>query len=162
MMAEAANAIDRLAGRKREFYLYDTFEGYPEPGQNDINQIFQPKKGLSNWCHATLEDVQKNVAKSNVPFDLFIFIKGKVEDTIPNKMPDKIALLRLDTDFYESTAHELCHLYPRLVSGGIFICDDYSTWEGARKACDEFFAAEQKKPLLYIDPHCGRVIAIKP
>lgn len=162
MMAEAANAIDRLANRKRKFYFYDTFEGFPEPGPNDINQIFQPQKGPSKWCHAPLEEVQKNVAKSNVPFDQFVFIKGKVEDTIPGKIPDKIALLRLDTDFYESTAHELLHLYPRLVPGGILICDDYSTWEGARKASDEHFAAEKKQPLLYIDPHCGRVMAIKP
>ena len=53
------------------------------------------------------------------------FVKGKVEDTIPGTIPDRIALLRLDTDFYESTYYELCHLYPRLSSGGVLILDDY-------------------------------------
>lgn len=76
-------------------------------------------------------------------------------------MPDKIALLRLDTDFYESTAHELRYLYPRLTLGGVLICDDYNFWEGARKAIDDYFEKEHNKPFLYIDPHCGRVMAIK-
>ena len=68
------------------------------------------------------------------------FVQGKVEDTIPEQAPQSIALLRLDTDWYESTRHELEHLFPRLSPGGILIIDDYGDWQGARKATDEFVA----------------------
>ncbi len=66
------------------------------------------------------------------PSDQIHYRVGKVEDTIPKHLPDKISLLRLDTDWYESTAHEMQHLFPRLVDGGVLIIDDYGHWEGAR------------------------------
>ena len=65
-------------------------------------------------------------------------LKGKVEDTIPGTMPAKIALLRLDTDWYESTKHELTYLFPLLEKSGVLIIDDYGAWQGARKAVDEY------------------------
>jgi O-methyltransferase len=83
-------------------------------------------------------------------------VKGKVEDTIPANIPERIALLRLDTDFYRSTRHELEHLYPRLERGGVLIIDDYGAYVGARQATDEYFAS---RPFLLnrIDEHvrCG-------
>jgi len=87
------------------------------------------------------------------------FVVGKVEDTIPARAPESIALLRLDTDWYESTRHELQHLYPRLAEGGVLIIDDYGHWQGARRAVDEYF---RDRPILLnrID-YTGR-IAIKP
>jgi hypothetical protein len=88
-------------------------------------------------------------------------VKGPVESTIPATIPDQLAILRLDTDWYESTKHELDHLYPRLVSGGILIIDDYGHWQGARQAVDEYFARQNLKPLLSrIDYTCR--IMIKP
>ena len=57
-------------------------------------------------------------------------------------LPDKIAILRLDTDFYESTKAELETLYPRLSPGGELIVDDYGEWAGARKAVDEYFSGQ--------------------
>ena len=82
---------------------------------------------------------------------------GKVEDTIPGTIPDRIALLRLDTDWYESTRHELVNLWPRLSPGGVLIVDDYGTWAGARKAVDEFLDREDipaaaKKKISYDNP----------
>jgi hypothetical protein len=85
---------------------------------------------------------------------------GKVEDTIPADAPERIALLRLDTDWYESTRHELEHLYARVPPGGVLIFDDYSTWQGARKAVDEF-VAQTGEPLLLVPIAAGR-IAVKP
>jgi len=72
-------------------------------------------------------------------------------------MPGKIALLRLDTDWYESTAHELKHLYPLLVPGGVIIIDDYGHWEGARKAVDEYITAEKLPLLLNRIDYTGRI-----
>ena len=74
------------------------------------------------------------------------FVRGPVEETLPAGAPDEIALLRLDTDWYESTRHELEHLYPRLAAGGVLLVDDYGHWEGARKAVDEYFADHGDRP----------------
>ena len=90
-------------------------------------------------CLSTLQEVQNNVKSINYPIEKIHFIKGKVEETIPNIMiPEKIAVLRLDTDWYESTLHELEYLFPRLVKGGIIIIDDYGHWQGCKKAVDEY------------------------
>jgi O-methyltransferase len=58
------------------------------------------------------------------PKDKIHFIKGKVKDAIPENLPESLALLRLDTDWYESTRHGLTHLYPLLSSSGVLVIDD--------------------------------------
>ena len=82
---------------------------------------------------------------------------GKVEQTIPAAAPPSIALLRLDTDWYESTRHELEYLFPRLAIGGVLIIDDYGWWAGARRAVDEYFGAHSAPILLNIIDDTGRV-----
>jgi O-methyltransferase len=89
------------------------------------------------------------------------FVEGAVEDTLPDRAPGEIALLRLDTDWYASTKHELEHLYPRLVAGGVLILDDYGYWQGARRAVDEYFAAKGEPLLLNRIDGTAR-IAIRP
>jgi hypothetical protein len=111
-------------------------------------------------CIATLEDVTANVAAVGYPAELVKFVRGKVEDTIPVTAPESIAILRLDTDWYESTRHELEHLYPRLVPGGVLIIDDYGHWQGARRAVDEYLARLPEPLLLNRIDYTGR-IAIK-
>jgi hypothetical protein len=81
------------------------------------------------------------------PVERIHFVRGPVEETVPGQAPDEIALLRLDTDWYESTKHELRHLYPRVAQGGVLIVDDYAFWQGARQAVDEYFA-ESSEPVL--------------
>ena len=88
------------------------------------------------------------------------FVKGKVEDTIPKNTPEKIALLRLDTDWYESTYHELTHLFPLLSKHGVLIIDDYGHWQGARKAVDQYFGENNIQILLNRMDYSGRM-AIK-
>ena len=88
-------------------------------------------------------------------------MKGKVEDTVPAQAPESIALLRLDTDWYASTRHELQHLYPRLATGGVLIVDDYGHWQGCRQAVDEYFASDPARPLLARIDYTGRM-AVKP
>ena len=81
----------------------------------------------SYWCRVSLDDVRQNMAKTGYPFDKYIFVKGKVQDILPNTLPDDIAILCLDTDWYESTKQEIIHLFPRLVSKGVIIVDDFYT-----------------------------------
>jgi O-methyltransferase len=136
---------------QRRMWLYDTFEGMPPPSERDVDHTGATAAatlrdadrvaGASNeWAWATIDDVQSNMATTGYPHERINYVPGKVEATIPAKAPERIALLRLDTDWYESTKHELEHLYPRLETGGVLIIDDYGHWEGARAAVDEYFA----------------------
>jgi hypothetical protein len=157
-MMAVAQTLLQCADTSRHLYLFDTFEGMPKPSEEDkdlygksaskiiSNQTKQPEN--SQWCYASLDEVEKNLALTGYPRNQIHFVQGKVEDTIPLETLESIALLRLDTDWYESTIHELKHLYPKLVHGGVLIVDDYGHWEGARKAVDEYWESLSFKPLL--------------
>ncbi len=156
MMAVALTLLG-LGRQDRELHLFDTFEGMPEPGELDVAhdgtaaaadfEKTRISEDSSEWCRAPLEMVQRAVRSTGYNPDKIHLIKGKVEDTVPGAAPTKIALLRLDTDWYESTRHELEHLFPRLSPGGVIIIDDYGHWQGARRATDEFLA-QHNIPLL--------------
>ena len=147
MMAAALALMDR-GQTHRHLWLYDTFEGMSAPTEADRShdgvgaqqQLDSTKRGEGVWCAASLQDVQANLAGTGYPAAQVHYQPGKVEDTIPATLPGRIALLRLDTDWYESTRHELQHLYPLLAPGGVLIIDDYGHWQGARRAVDEYFA----------------------
>lgn len=152
----------------RKIYLYDTFEGMPPPSVKDVDYRGKKaekllkktvhQKETSVWCLADLAEVSHNMGKTGYPKENIIYVQGKVEDTIPSKVPDgPIALLRLDTDWYESTMHELVHLYPLLTKNGVLIIDDYGHWEGCRKAVDEYFEKEKVGMLLHRIDYTGRV-----
>lgn len=150
----------------RKIFLYDTFEGMTEPGINDgEEEKKQWQEGrisdtLNTMCYAPLDEVKANLHTTGFPESRIIFVKGKVEDTIPGTLPSKISLLRLDTDWYESTKHELTHLYPLISSHGALLVDDYGAWQGARRAVDEYFSRSQNLFLSRID-YTGRFL-IKP
>ena len=112
----------------------------------------------NHWCWATIDDVRSNVSTLGYPVEKIKFVEGDVMKTIPDHAPDKIAFLRLDTDWYESTKHELTHLFPRLKQGGVLIIDDYGHWKGAREAVDEYFAVHNYKPLLHRIDYTGRCL----
>ena len=147
MMAVALTLLN-LQQADRELFLYDTFEGMPRPGELDVSfrgqrawrKFERRRRGedASTWCRAGVEEVRRVLEGTGYDSAKLRLIQGKVEETIPRHAPDSIALLRLDTDWYESTRHELRHLYPRLVPGGVLIVDDYGHWQGARKATDEY------------------------
>ena len=140
----------------RELWLYDTFEGLPAPSEKDddkskalFRQINSPgfkfKHHVTDgkWCKAALEDVQRTMQLTGYDETKLHFIKGKVEDTLTQseaQVPSSIAVLRLDTDWYESTRMELEVFWPRLSPGGWLYLDDYTTWGGAKRAVDEWLA----------------------
>ena len=170
-----AAALRLLAGGdRRDLWLYDTYQGMTDPTDADV----RARDGLSAeehfagaraarpssrsdwfWAEASLDDVRTNLATTGYPQERLRFVQGPVEDTIPERAPDRIALLRLDTDWYESTKHELVHLFPRLQSGGILIVDDYHYWRGSRKAVDEYFRERGMTPLFSRIGTNGAVIA---
>ena len=138
MMASAL-ALLALESTQRQLYLYDTF-----------NESY------------TLQDVKQALMQTRYPWEKILFVPGRVEETIPTQVPEKIALLRLDTDGYKSTYHELEHLYPCLSEGGILIVDDYGHWQGAKKAVDEFFREQGIEAELRTIDSSARLLLKRP
>jgi O-methyltransferase len=168
-------ALQELGEDGRDVYLFDTFEGMTPPTEHDTSPHEPP--ALEGWRDAQRresrpwseffdpqvfneENVRQTVLSTGYPEERVHFVRGPVEETIPGHAPDRLALLRLDTDWYESTRHELRHLYPRLQEGGVLIIDDYGHWEGARRAVDEYFGSQAPPLLLNRIDYTGR-IAVK-
>jgi hypothetical protein len=165
-MMACAMTLQHLGVGDRQLYLFDTFAGMTPPTDDDrdhhgnfASTFFARLRGQgrSDWCAATLQEVQSNMVWTGYPRKHIAFVEGDVLETIPRDAPDPIALLRLDTDWYESTKHELEHLYDRVSPNGIVIIDDYGHWQGARKAVDEFLAARGLVCLLHRIDYTARM-----
>jgi len=169
MMAVARTLLE-CGDSTRNLYLFDTFEGMSVPTSRDVAIDGQTADALlgsqdkgdpkSVWCYASLDDVKLAMLGTGYDGTSMHFVKGKVEDSIPNHSPESIAILRLDTDWYESTRHEMEHLFPRLVRGGVLIVDDYGHWSGCRQAIDEYLQERKVSLLLNRIDYTGR-IAVK-
>lgn len=169
-MLNVAHTLARLGATDRELYLFDTFAGMSEPTERDVHLrrsgaaaatlLEHESRDSRTWAIASLDDVRDGFSSVDYPSERVHFVEGKVEDTIPGEAPEEIAILRLDTDWYESTRHELTHLYQRLAPGGVLIIDDYGTWKGSKDATDEF-VTETGEPLLFVRTGRGRA-AVKP
>jgi len=156
----AALSLIGLKQTKRKIYLYDTYEGMTKPTEKDVLIENKKIKALTkwqrrrdgeyaNWRRTSLETVKSNMERTGYPKSNLVYVKGKVEETIPKFAPNKIAVLRLDTDWYESTYHEMVHLFPRLVKGGVLILDDYRHWQGSRDAVDKYLSENKIKIFLH-------------
>lgn len=149
--------LQELGVNDRDLYLYDTFSGMSQPTPDDVSRFEAP--ALDTWQEAQAngrrgwsglfgdqvfgeEQVRAMLTATGYPGERIHIVAGTVEQTLPAQAPAQLALMRLDTDWYESTRHELVHLYPRLASGGVLIVDDYGHWDGCRKAVDEYFSVD--------------------
>lgn len=161
-----AKTLLSLGVRDRMLYLYDTYEGMTKPTADDMSvmsgaepvmDIWQRNQhgDHNEWCYGPLEGVKAAMESTGYPMDKIVFVKGPVEETLPATMPGPIAILRLDTDWYSSTKHEMEQLYPHLERGGVLIADDYGYWAGARKAIDEYFQTHGEVQFLHRDDYSG-------
>ncbi len=171
-MLAVAFTLDSLKIGWRDLYLYDTFQGMTPPTELDIDlsgksaqsHLSQSKLSKSTShqpgviAFATLEDVKKGMGESNYPVERIHYVQGDVATTLLEHKHTKIALLRLDTDWYESTKIELEELWDLLVPGGVLILDDYDYWVGAKTAVDEFFLARNMTPLMMKISSGGRIL----
>ena len=160
--------LQELGATDRLVWMYDTFEGMSPPTTRDVDfrgnqadQLLADQERddpSSIWCYSGLEEVRRVLASSDYPADLLRFVPGPVESTLhSNRLPDSIALLRLDTDWYESTMVELQVLFPRLEDRGVLIIDDYGHWQGCRRAVDEYFAEQRVGMYLHRIDYTGRI-----
>jgi O-methyltransferase len=154
-----ALALLQLGERDRSLYLFDTFSGMTPPSAGDVDYQGQQAVTILDdvRCEASQQEVENVVFSTGYDRARIHFVKGTVEETIPAHAPELISLLRLDTDWYESTQHELSHLFPRLARGGVIIIDDYGHWRGARQAVDEYLAQQQIPLLLHRIDYTGRI-----
>jgi hypothetical protein len=155
-------------GDYRDIFLFDTFEGMSSPTAEDIDingnnadlllDMEEKSDDGSVWCIADLDTVKKTMKLAeNYPEKMVRYIKGKVEETLKDNLPSSISILRLDTDWYESTKSEMEHLFPRLKVGGVLILDDYGHWHGAKKAVNEYLKENGIKILLNRIDYTGRI-----
>ena len=163
-----AYQLQVLGVTDRRIWLYDTFAGMSVPTAPDIesgtgrsaqSMLDSTMVGDGNnvWCVAGRAEVEENLRATSYPTEQFTIVEGDVSRTLHEQAPNEIALLRLDTDWYESTKVELEVLYPRLAVGGVCILDDYGHWEGARQAVDEYFNCHGPRPYMHPIDYSGRV-----
>ena len=161
-----ACALLGMGDTSRTLWLYDTFAGMTAPTAADVSpwdgpvaqKIWEKNQAadVNAWCYASLDEVRRNMASTGYPVEKIRYVEGDVLKTLATTVPDQIAVLRLDTDWYESTLKELEVLYPRLVRGGVLLIDDYGAWEGCRKAVDEYCAKHGIKLLMQRTDYTGR------
>jgi hypothetical protein len=164
-----AGQVFKALDDDRELFLFDTFRGMTTPTAKDTKVLsgIAAKENFDNlqrddhneWCYASIDDVKENCRAAGLTEQRLRFIEGDVSTTlkVESNLPKEISVLRLDTDWYESTRDELAILYPRLSTGGILILDDYGSWEGARLATDEFLDQVKPRPFLSIIDSTGRI-----
>lgn len=146
----------------RDIYMYDTFGGCTEPSEYDYtceNAVLYQMNNqelMDTWkstiindkinemCYIPIQQVKNRLNSTGYPQCHLHYIIGDVMETLQDKstIPEKIAILRLDTDWYESSKYELEQMYDNVVKGGVIIFDDYFHWNGQRKATDEFFKSK--------------------
>jgi O-methyltransferase len=166
-----AMAMRHFGDSSRTLHLFDTFAGMTSPGGFDRSaasgqlvfdrwNLNRRDDGENNWARVTVDEVKTNLALTGYPQDKIVLHVGDVAETLPSVSLPAIAMLRLDTDFYESTKIELDHLYPNVARGGFVIVDDYGHFLGARKAVDEYLKSTASVPFLHRLDYTGRLIQI--
>jgi O-methyltransferase len=166
MMAAAMTLLE-LEASDRELHMFDTFTEMPAPDERDVgvsgvrwSEIAEETLADPVFELLPLQEVRRLIEGTGYQSERLHFHQGLVEETIPDQAPETIALCRLDTDWYRSTAHEMRHLYPRIAPGGVLIVDDYGEFLGAREAVDEFLEADGRSVMLNrVDSSC-RVIVV--
>jgi O-methyltransferase len=165
----AALTLMALGDESRQIWLYDTFSGMTEPSERDRDVYGGDAGNMRDGSFsdegrpapfqfvASLGDVRANMARTGFPESRTTYVEGRVEDTLPAARPGEIALLRLDTDWYESTAHSMRHLYPLLAPGGVLLLDDYGDWPAVREAIHECLNDLGETVLLHRIDNTGRI-----
>jgi O-methyltransferase len=167
-MVVVAETLLSLGVRDRDLYLFDTFTKMPPPDDVDVDawgvaaaSVYDDVVDHPFYAFDQAE-VRRLLVGTGYPEERLHFVQGMVEDTIPEHAPERIALCRLDTDWYASVSHELRHLVPRVSEGGIVLIDDYGHFAGSRKAVDEYLAEQGVAVLLHRIDYSGRLFVVSP
>jgi len=162
--------VAKKAGCRRKTWLFDSFEGLPEPGPMDGDHAREYSRGRSSGrlrsverCVGRVDHVKRLFEKLRIDPSSVVIKTGWFQDTLPNVGAEigPISLLRIDGDWYESTKCCFDNLYSHVVHGGFIIIDDYGHWEGCKKAVDAFLQAKNLRVNLLPIDYTG-VYFVKP
>jgi O-methyltransferase len=166
-MLAIAHTLVELGATDRDLYLFDTFESMPPPGKYDVDvwgqnaaDLYEEALASPVFSYIPQDQINALLVATGYPPERLHFVKGMVEETIPDGAPEQIALCRLDTDWYESTAHEMEHLYERIPPGGVLLIDDYGHFMGSKRAVDEYFEKKNINVLLNRIDFTGRLVVV--
>lgn len=140
-----SSAVLRLGmGSRRKLWIYDSFQGMPDTSEIDGVEA----KNYIGACSASTEDVLDILTITGAVKEEFVIVEGLFEDTFKTRLPEKVALLHCDADWYESVTKVLKTFYPLMPEGGCVILDDFGFWEGCRYAFYDFCEMFHERPLL--------------
>ncbi|TDB61795.1 TylF/MycF/NovP-related O-methyltransferase [Arundinibacter roseus] len=135
----------------RTVWVADSFEGLPKPDPR-YEADKESHYHLETYLAVPMEKVMLQFARYGLLDNRVQFLKGWFKDTLPHAPIEKLALLRLDGDMYESTMDALVHLYPKLSVGGFILIDDYHSIEFCRKAVEDYRTLHSiKEEILTVD-----------
>jgi len=147
-----AKVIYQEIGVNKKVFAADSFEGLPKPNPEKYPLDKDDKHYMDNMLKVSQEQVSSYFKLFNCLDENVIFLKGWFKDTLPIAPIDKLSILRLDGDMYESTWDGITNLYPKLSDGGYCIVDDYFHHKGCRKAVDDYRSKYNiKEPIIKVD-----------
>jgi hypothetical protein len=136
----------------RKVWVADSFEGLPPPNAEKYPKDRGADLYKISYLAVSLDEVQSNFQKYGLLDDQVVFLKGFFRDTLPTAPIERLALLRLDGDLYESTIEALEFLYPKLSVGGFVIIDDYASNTTCKLAVHDYRNKYQiNEPMIWID-----------
>lgn len=116
----------------RILYVFDSFEGMPAPGPEDVTADKCEPHFKQGDCRASADALLENFRHFDAPPP--VVVAGWFSDTLPQQLPERIAFAYIDADLYESTAYALASVVPRMAAGGAIVIDDYCNRTAAKKA----------------------------
>src|SRR5438132_7181813 len=139
----------------RTIWLFDSFQGLPRPTEKDGKP--ERENYFKGWCKGDVNKVRRIFARLGVPVDLVKIVPGWFENTLKTAPVNRIAILHIDADWYESVKLVLDVFYDKVVPGGFIILNDYGTWPGCNQAVDDFFAEHNLNDidLTIVEPSIG-------
>jgi hypothetical protein len=139
----------------RRVIAADSFAGFPQPSPGVKADAAFHLHAFSDFA-VPLDQVKWAFARYGLLDEQVVFLEGLFKDTLPAAPVERLAVLRLDGDMYESTRDGLLHLYAKLAVGGTLIADDYFLFDCQRQAVDEFRAGQRiTDPIVQIDDYGG-------
>ena len=164
LMGRTIFDVDEAPQVARKLWLFDSYEGLPDPTEEDFDTSRGSGTGEhvrplpKGSCLGTLDEVKKlMLVERGFPQEKIEFVKGWFQDTVPAQRDriGKVALLRIDGDWYESTKVCLEGLFDQVVPGGVIIIDDYQSCYGCERAVDEFIGTNQLEVEIHLDGRGG-------
>ena len=145
-------ALEAYGDPSRNVWVADSFAGLPRPNAVRYPADAKDRLHAHPYLAVPLEEVKKNFARYGLLDERVRFLPGFFRDSLPNAPVERLAVLRIDADMYESTFVALEHLYPRLSAGGFVVVDDYGILPACRAAVEDYRSREDvREPVEAID-----------